>query len=272
MGSLNRLERALGRYAIPNISLYLVIGQVFVFLLALLGRNLGELLVLQGARVLQGEGWRLFTFVFVPSILTNKAWGLVMTVFGWYLFYLMGGALEQFWGVFRYNCFLFVGWLLTVVVALLFPTALAETVFIAGCVFLAFAYLNPEFELLLFFILPVKIKWLALLMWLRFGYLFAVGDRAERLMILAAIANFLLFFTGDIIQRLKSGKRRMAHQSLQAAARDNEEPRHRCHACGKTDRTHPLEDFRYCSQCANEACYCAEHIRSHVHIVAPPTE
>lgn len=257
MGFLNRLERAFGRLAIPNISLYLVMGQVFVFLMALLGRDLTESMVLQGARVLNnGEVWRLFTFVFVPDILTNRALSLVLVVFGWYMFYLMGGALENYWGVFRYNFFLFAGWLLTVLVSFIFPRALAETTFIAGCVFLAFAFLNPNFELLLFFILPVKIKWLALLMWLGFVFFFIKGNMAERFMILAAVGNFFLFFTGEIIQRMKSGRRRMEHQARQAAARDNDEPRHRCVVCGKTDRTHPMEDFRYSD---DDKCYCSEH-------------
>jgi hypothetical protein len=256
MGLFNRLERALGRYAIPNLSLYLVMGQVFVFLLAILGRDLSGLLALQGARVYNGEIWRLFTFVVVPPLFTNSALPLIFIVFGWYLFYLMGGALEQFWGVFRYNCFLLVGWILTVPVAFLFPTAWADTIFIGGCVFLAFAYLNPNFELLLFFILPVKIKWLALLMWLRFGYIFIIGDKADRFMILAALGNFIIFFAGDIVQRVKGGKRRMAYQAKQAAARDNDEPRHRCVVCGKTDQTHPLEDFRYAD---DDRCYCSEH-------------
>lgn len=256
MGFLNRLERTVGRFAIPNISLYLVMGQVFVFLMALLGRDLTGTMVLQGARVLNGEVWRIFTFVFVPDILTNKALSLVLVVFGWYLFYLMGGALEQHWGVFRYNFFLFVGWLLTVLVAFIFPRALAETIFVAGSVFLAFAFLNPNFELLLFFILPVKIKWLALLMWLRFGYVFVVGDMAERLMILAALGNFFLFFTGEIIQRMKSGRRRMEYQAKQAASRENDEPRHRCVVCGKNDISHPMEEFRYGD---DDQCYCSEH-------------
>lgn len=256
MGFLHRLERTFGRFAIPNLSLYLVIGQVFVFLLALLGRDLSPVMVLHGAQVLDGEAWRLFTFVFVPDILTSKALSLVLVVLGWYMFYLMGGALEHFWGAFRYNCFILTGWVLTVLVTFIFPLAPAQTIFIAGCVFLAFAYLNPNFELLLFFVLPVKIKWLALILWLRFGYVFVVGDMADRLMILAAVGNFLLFFTGEIMQRSKAGKRRAEYQAKQTAERESVEPRHTCVVCGKNDRTHPREDFRYSD---DDKCYCSEH-------------
>jgi hypothetical protein len=255
MGFLHRLERTFGRFAIPNLSLYLVIGQVFVFLLYVLERDLSERMVLHGAQVMNGEVWRLFTFVFVPDILTRKV-GLIFAVFGWYLFYLMGGALEHFWGTFRYNCFILVGWALTVLVTFVFPLDPAQTIFVAGCVFLAFAYLNPNFELLLFFILPVKIKWLALIMWLKFGYMFVVGNMAERFMILAAVSNFFLFFTGEIMQRTQAGRRRSEYQAKQTAERESVEPRHTCVVCGKNDRTHPREDFRYSD---DDKCYCSEH-------------
>jgi Pyruvate/2-oxoacid:ferredoxin oxidoreductase delta subunit len=140
-------------------------------------------------------------------------------------------------------------------------------VFLAGSVFLAFAFLNPEFEMLLFFILPVKIKWLALLTWIGYGYKLAVGSWPTRLMVLAAIGNFLVFFAGDIVQRIRTGRRRMSHQAkVFAATPDEKEPRHRCHVCGKTDLTNPLLDFRYCSKCAGDQCYCPEHIFNHVHV------
>ena len=271
MALLNRLERLFGRFAIENISLYLVIGQVFIFLMALLGRDLTGLIALQAGLVLNGEVWRLFSFVFQPTLLTNGSFGVMLAVFGWYMFYLMGSALEHHWGVFRYNLFLFIGWLLTVAVCFRYPGASGTVIFIGGSVFLAFAYLNPDFELLVFFILPVKIKWLALLMSLRFTYLLVVGDWALRLMVLASLANFFAFFGRDIIRRMKTGKRQMEYKARQAAARDDSrEPRHRCHVCGKTDVSDPQLDFRYCSKCAGEECYCPEHLANHEHTTAVP--
>ena len=85
--------------------------------------------------------------------------GLVFTAFGWYIFYLMSGALENYWGAFRFNLFLLLSFVLTVALSFLAPLHGVTNLFILGSVFLAFAYLNPDFELLLFFILPVKIKW-----------------------------------------------------------------------------------------------------------------
>jgi hypothetical protein len=252
MGFLNRLERVFGRFAIPNISLYLVMGQVLFWAVSFLGFFDLERIALLPAAVLNGEPWRLFSFLLLPP-----AAHPVFIAFAWYMFYLMGSALEGYWGVFRYNLFLFVGWLLTVVVAALFPFSYATNVFLAGSVFLAFAFLNPDFELMIFFILPVKIKWLALFQWVLYGYTFIIGSWPTRLAVLAAVGNFLLFFAGEIIQRARTGRRRMAHQARQAAARaEADQPRHRCVVCGKTDRTHPMEDFRYGD---DDRCYCSEH-------------
>jgi len=271
MSLLTRLERLFGRFAIENLTIYLVIGQVFVFLMALLGRDLVGLIALKGSLVLQGEVWRPFSFVFEPQSLTNGAFGVTLTVFGWYMFYLMGSALEQFWGVFRYNLFLALGWLLTLAVCFIFPDDYGTVIFIGGSVFLAFAYLNPDFEILLFFILPVKVKWLALLLWLRFGYYFLVGGWSLRLMLLAALANFVVFFGADIVQRMRSGRRRMEWQAQQFGAANTErDARHTCRVCGKTDVSHPQMDFRYCSKCAGDECYCPEHIGNHEHVTTAP--
>ena len=266
MSWFNRLERLLGRFAIPHLSLCLVLGQVLFWSMSFLGRFDLERIALLPLAVREGEVWRLVTFLFLPPNANP-----VFIAFAWYVFFLMGSALEEYWGDFRYNLFLFVGWALTVAVALLFPANYATNLFLAGSVFLAFAFLNPDFELMIFFILPVKIKWLALLQWLFYGYALGAGPWPVRFGVLASVGNFLLFFTGEIFQRLRTGRRRMEYQSRKAAARGEErEPRHRCHVCGKTDLTHPLMDFRYCSKCAGEECYCSEHLANHAHTTTPP--
>lgn len=263
MALLNRLERLFGRFAIPNLSLYLIFGQVLFWGVAFLGFFDLERIALLPLAVQSGEIWRLVTFLFLPPNAHP-----VFIAFAWYMFWMMGSALEESWGAFRYNLFLFIGWALTVGVALFFPATYATNLFLAGSVFLAFAFLNPDFEILIFFILPVKIKWLALLQSVFYGYALIVGSWPVRLAVLASVGNFLLFFSGEIIQRMKTGRRQMEGKARRAAERDSDrEPRHRCHVCGKTDLTHPQMDFRYCSKCAGDECYCTEHIASHPHTV-----
>jgi len=259
MGFFNRFERSLGRFAIPHLPLYLVGGQVLFWSVSFLGFFDLERIALLPVAVPQ-EPWRLISFLLLPPVSHP-----VFIAFAWYLFYLMGSALENYWGVFRFNLFILLGWALTVAAAFINPQAYATNLFLGGSVFLAFAILNPEFEMLIFFILPVKIKWLALIQWITYAYLFVVGRWSVRFAILAAVGNIFVFFARDILQRLRSGQRRAKYQAQQVA--DQAEPRHRCVVCGKTDRTHPQEDFRYCSQCANEECYCSEHIRNHTHTV-----
>jgi len=260
MDFLNALERRFGRFALPNLALYLVAGQVAVFTLALFGRpDVLGLIKLLPAAVLDGQVWRLVTYLFDPPVNPARlsALGAVFLAFGWYMFWMMSSALEGYWGAFRFNAFIFTGWFFTALVAFVFPTSFATNAFLAGTVFLAFAFLNPDFELLLFFILPVKIKWLALIAWALYLVTFVLGSWPERLAVLASVSNFLLFFGSDIVQRIRTGRRRMEHKARAAAARAEErEPRHRCVVCGKTELTHPQEDFRYGD---DDRCYCSEH-------------
>jgi hypothetical protein len=258
---LHKLERRLGWAAIPNLSLCLVAGQVMVFVFAMLLQFRVELIALLPGAVKSGEVWRLFTYLFVPPVSGPlDALDAVFLAFGWYMFFLMGRSLEDHWGDFRYNAFIFTGWLLTTLVAFLTPGSYATNAFLAGSVFLAFAFLNPDFEIYIFFILPVKIKWLALLTWGLYGVAFVFGNWAARLAVLAAVGNFLLFFAREIVDRVRTGRRHMQQQARRTAMRETEnEARHRCVVCGKTDRTHPQEDFRYTD---DDKCYCAEHLRT----------
>ncbi len=257
MGLLDTLDRKLRRYAIPNLTLYLIMGQVVFFVFSISGKFIIDRVVLVPALVLVGEWWRLITFLFIPP-LTNP----LFAFFAWYMFYLMGSALEGHWGAFRYNVFLLVGYLVTVGVSFLMPLYPATNVFIGGSVFLAFAFLYPEFQLYIFFIIPVKIKWLALLTWIGYAYQLLFGFWNTRLMVLASISNFLLFFGKDIYWRIKTGRRRMAEQAKQFTGL--KEAFHTCAACGKTDISHPQMEFRYCPEC-NGLGYCADHIFNHEH-------
>lgn len=266
MSFLAKLERALGRYAITNLSIYIVIGQVFVLLGAMFNLLNLNLFVLVPVLVTHGEWWRLLTFPFFLAP-PSGTFGPIFTAFALYMFYMMGSALEAYWGAFRYNLFLFLGYALTVGAAFITPGNPATNLFLATTVFLAFAYLNPDFEFVIFFILPVKVKWLALLAWVLYGVRFVLGSWPERLQILASVGNFLIFFSGDILWGVRRSQRAVVRKARDLA--EAGEPRHRCTTCKRTDLTNPELDFRYCSKCANDECYCSDHIQNHVHVVAP---
>ncbi|KAF0218992.1 MAG: hypothetical protein FD174_2381 [Geobacteraceae bacterium] len=260
MNLLAKLEKKIGRFALPNVTVYLIAGQTAFYVLFMTGKLDRNLTYLSADLLMEGQWWRLVTFLFDPPVQS-----LFFALFAWYLFYLMGSALEEHWGAFRYNVFLLIGCLMTIAVSFLTPALPVSNAFIGGSVFLAFAFLYPDFILQIFFILPVRIKWLALITWVGYGYLILFGGWHSRLLVFASICNFLLFFAGDIIWMVKSGKRQLAKHAWQPARRDDE-PFHSCTVCGITDKTHPKMDFRYCPQCAGQRGYCQEHIFSHEHV------
>lgn len=263
---LNKLERIFGRYAVPNLALYLVIGQVAVYLLAMMGSLDPEGLALYPALVKQGEVWRLASFFFMPPMAHP-----LFIAFAWYLFYLMGTSLEQYWGAFRFNLFILTGAVLTIALGFTSPFDPVSNAFLAGSVFLAFAYLNPDFQLAIMFILPVRIRWLAMFTWAIYAVKFTFGDWSTRWEILAATGNFMLFFGRDIVLGMKTHRRRMAAQADRfARSSGSDGPRHRCFVCSKNSDTHPDLDFRYCSKCSGDQCYCPDHISSHEHVVGEP--
>lgn len=258
-----RFLRLLESFAIPNLSLYLVIGQAAIFGLEQTGTISSYPLWLIPANVLAGEWWRLVTFILVPP-----AASIYFIAFAWYMFWFMGSALETQWGVSRYNLFLLTGWALTVCLSFITPASIGSNAFIGGSVFLAFAWLAPNFEIALFFVLPVKIKWLALVAWIFYAFSFATGNLPTKLAVVAATGNFFLFFGREMWMAVRQRKRRIAHIAANKAESE-EGPRHRCTTCGKDNASHPNLDFRYCSTCTDESCYCQEHIRNHEHVTTP---
>lgn len=266
-----RLNRFLETVAIPHLALYLVFGQIVVYVLVMARNDVFQAIPLVPARVLGGEWWRLFSYAFQPASFSIAGSGMFTNVLSWMMLYFVGTALEGHWGTVRFNLYVFSGWLLTAAVAFLVPFAGTTNFFFLHSIFLAFAFIAPELEMLVFFILPVKVKWLALAGWLMFALLFVQGNFAMRLAVAATVVNFILFFWRDITLKMRGGTRRMV-QAQRTRAAAPEGPRHTCLICGKNSDTHPDLDFRYCSKCAGDPCYCPEHIRNHDHILQEPAE
>jgi hypothetical protein len=259
MRLLDRLERKFRPYAIPNLTIVIIIGQVLTYVLSQSNPRIVDRMVLVPTRVMEGEVWRLGSFCFVPPMAN-----LLFFFFAMMIFHMMGSALERTWGTARYNIFLISGYIATVGVAFIYPDQMATNTFIGTSVFLAFAWLYPDYVFYIMFVLPVKVRWLALLAWIGLIYSLIVGDMSTRLYVLAGITNFLLFFGPEVIQRLRSKGRKIQHKAQVAA--DAKKPKHQCAACGANDKTDSTLEFRYCSKCEGAPCYCENHIRDHEHI------
>lgn len=268
------------RFGIPNLMLYIVIGNVAVYLLSVLTRanDIGALsfLAFSLRGLLRGEVWRIITFIFVPGF-TSPFWLIVSL----YFYYWIGSTLEREWGTARFNLYYFSGTVLTVLGAVLaslitgqVDLLVAGTTYVNLSMFLAFAVLFPDMQVLIFFILPVKMKWLA---WVD-GALFALGivtslfngNWTGVILPIVALLNFLVFIWPEI-QRLNDRRRHQTSRqtvNFRKAVRQQQQQRgyrHKCAVCGRTDADYPDLQFRYCSKCAGYHCFCQDHIFTHIH-------
>ncbi len=207
---LDRLERKIGRFSIPNLMNLILVGMAVVFVSDLFlfvqyDITLSQYLYFDRNAIFHGEVWRILSFLFIP-VDSSPLWIL----FSIYFYWLIGNGLERQWGSFRFNVFYFCGIIGTILSGLI--TGYVGNTYLNLSLFLAFALLYPDFQVMLFFILPVKMKWLA---WLDVAFLlieFIVTDWSGRLSILFAFANILLFFGKDFWQFFQSRYRRYQYR------------------------------------------------------------
>lgn len=275
MNLLDRFDRAVSRFlrqhprfGIRNLMLYLVIGNALIFLLSRMDRSgmLLSYLAFQPVRLLRGELWRLFTFVFVPG-----ASGLLSLVLLLYFYYFIGSTLEREWGTARFTVYYLLGMLLTIVYGLLAsllgrPIALTGS-YINLSMFFVFATLFPENRILLFFIIPIRIKWLAIAE----AVLFVISMISGRTLLpLVAVLNYFLFCGAELLRRFPTRRLRRTTPFRRPSAPGDSHTQsytRKCSVCGKTDTDYPELEFRYCSRCVGYHCFCSEHIGSHIHFV-----
>lgn len=206
MSLMDKLSRRLRRLAIPNLMIYITGGMLGVFLLDMaLPYGVSSYLSFHWASILRGEVWRLLTFAFLPP--GNSILFIILTL---YFYYFIGSSLENAWGSTRFTIYYLFGMLGTIIAGVL--TGGATNYYLNLSLFFAFAQLWPDHQLLLFFILPVKIKWIAWLNWAYFLFSFIQGNAVARAAILFSLLNFFLFFGPDFFsgarQRLHAWKRR----------------------------------------------------------------
>lgn len=271
------------RFGIPNLMRVIVIGNVAVYVLMLLTQannaNALSFLTFNLNALLHGEVWRLVTFVFVPAY--SSPFALLISL---YFYYWIGSTLERQWGTAKFNLYYISGALLTVLGVVLaslitgnpYLTA-AGTGYVNLSMFFAFAFLFPDTTVLLFFILPVKMKWLAYLDGALFAFdiIKAIGAHnwAGVVLPIVALLNFAVFIWPEVHylkERAKYQNSRNTVQFRQAQQQQAKQAqqqgyRHKCAVCGRTDTDYPDLQFRYCSKCVGYHCFCQDHIFNHVH-------
>ena len=286
MKLIRRFDRALSRFlynhpnfGISRLMLLLIVGNAAVYLLSMMDQTgqLAALLCLSPTAVLHGQIWRLVTFVFVPGV--SNVLSLVLEL---YFYYLIGSMLEQAWGRGKFTAYYLIGMLMTVLYAFLSLLLTRNDLLLTGSylslsMFFVYATLWPDNRVLLFFFIPIKIRWLAIAEAVIFLFNMIVG---RTLLPLIALLNYFLFCGDRLwagIQSVlgrhplrKARFRRSIHRAERASGQTGTRPYTRkCAVCGRTDTAFPNLEFRYCSRCVGYRCFCQDHIYSHVHFTSP---
>ena len=297
----NRFCFANRNKGIPNLMLYIVLGNAVVYLLSMFAADLSlyGILCFDRQLILQGQVWRLFTYVFTSFSFDNN---LVLVAISYLCYFSIGRAIENVWGTFRFNLFYLSGVLMMDIFAMafggiavhgydfsLFYRSMGSNLNLT--LFLSYATLYPNAHFLLFFIIPVK-AWIFALIDLIltvlqiFSLSYPIFAFPHNLFPLVAIANYILFFGKDVVNILPVSWRLNAERlfkkksakktgtipfptagSYQATVAKPSAPyNHRCTVCGRTDVSNPELEFRYCSRCQGYHCYCEDHISNHEHI------
>ena len=292
MNQHNGLRRKLEKYAIPNLTLYLIICYGIGYLMQYLVPAGYQYLMLDPFLVLKGQVWRLVTWILIPPDSSNIFFVLITL----YLYYSLGGLLERIWGTYKYNVYLFSGLLFTILGAFVLCgysvlmgaqstmyTGLYllnngsavyfgqfSTYYINMSIFLACAASIPDVQVLLMFIFPIKVKWLGIV----YGIILLVnciqGGIATWIVVIFSLLNFLVFFLrskGKMHLSVGQIKRQQEfHQKMRSAGQTKGITRHKCAICGRTELDGDDLEFRFCSKCNGNYEYCQYHLFTHEHV------
>ena len=281
MSFMDKMEQKLGRYAVKNLMVYLLVFYAAGFILDYINPTFYiEHLCLNMERIFAGEIWRLVTFIIYPPS-TSILWFLLEM----YILFSLGRALERLWGSFYFDLYIIIGLLSLVVTALLVYVIGGKILImypdnIYLSLILAFGMTVPDMQFLLYFIIPIKAKYIMIFYGAILVWQFIQGGWPARIQIIASLFNFFLFFLliRKPFLRVRQGirraefQRKMRESQRQAQTMRPMGVRHVCTVCGRTNISNPELEFRYCSRCAGNREYCLDHLYTHVHITENNTE
>lgn len=276
------------RFGIPRLMMYIIIGQLIAFLIIQMdqGGTFAVNLLFVPSLIAKGQIWRLISWVFIPAGSGN----VFFFALSLYFYYFLGSTLENQWGTGTFTIYYLTGIVAHIIfgfiVSIFSPWVSLTAVYLNMALFLAVATLFPDARVLLFFFIPVKMKWLAFIDGAFIVFtIFTEPTVASKLLPVIGVLNYLLFFANDLLNYVKTFLPQLrAHRRLDKhiwqdepdssysnpsppPSTHNIEPfaERVCAVCGKSAAEHPELEFRYCSQCTGLHCFCMEHINSHVH-------
>ena len=283
---MSNFEKKFGKYAIKNLSLTLIMCYAAGYLIEMVLPGLFYFLTLNPYAIIHGQVWRLVTWILIPPDSSNLFFVLLML----YFYYSLGTSLERTWGTYRYNVYIFSGMLFTIICSFLMMgycylvrpadmvaygpsvffsavSPLFSTYYVNMSIFLAFAATFPEVQVLLMFIIPIKVKVLGIIYGVMLIANFIQGSAYSRFAMAASLFNFVVFWItskNHIHMSPKQVKRRQEFR--REVKRNTGVTKHKCAICGRTELDSPDLEFRFCSKCNGNYEYCQEHLFTHQHV------
>ena len=256
-------------FGVPNLMKYVTIANAAVWLLCMVNQTLMGYFGFDPALILRGQVWRLLTFALYPSY--SGIWALL----AYYFYYWIGSTLERAWGTPQFNIYFFSGVLMMIVYGFLmyFLTGRSfspDPMYLYLSMFFSSAVLFPDAQVLFMFIIPVKMKYLAIVDAVFFLIEVIGAPFPANLVPIVAVVNFLIFCGEDLFRSIPkpAGQGAVNFRRESRRIRREQESKlytHKCSVCGKTDTDYPELEFRYCSACKGYHCFCSEHINNHIH-------
>ena len=279
MKFIDKLERKFGRFGIPNLTIYMIVCYVIGYALMIVNPGILNWLSLEPAYILRGQVWRLVTWVLYPPSTSGVLWFAIAVLF---FYYPIGTSLERTIGTFKYTLYILSGVIFTILGAFILYFLLGgnvlSTYYISLSTFLAYAMCYPDMQVLLMFIIPVKMKWMAI-----FYVVIVVYEMIQYIMagawylvipIVASLLNFIIFYFGTKdfsrynpkeIHRRNEFRRAMEPQGRMKSG-SGSVTKHKCAICGRTELDDPNLEFRFCSRCNGNYEYCQDHLFTHTHV------
>ena len=284
MKFIDKLERKFRRFGIPNLTIYMIVCYVIGYALMIVNPGILNWLSLETAYILRGQVWRLVTWVLYPPSTSGVLWFAIAVLF---FYYPIGTSLERTIGTFKYTLYILSGVIFTILGAFILYFLLGgnvlvgnvfSTYYISLSTFLAYAMCYPDMQVLLMFIIPVKMKWMAI-----FYVVIVVYEMIQYIMagawylvipIVASLLNFIIFYFGTKdfsrynpkeVHRRNEFRRAMEPQGRMKSG-SGSVTKHKCAICGRTELDDPNLEFRFCSRCNGNYEYCQDHLFTHTHV------
>ncbi len=271
MNYLDKMERKMGKYALQNLSFYIIMTYAAGYIISLLAPNVLPFLTLEPALILRGQVWRLVTWLLIPPGRLD-----IFTIIMLMFYYSIGTTLERTWGTFRYNVYIFFGIIMTIVGAFVlyfvagnrFFGYYFSTYYISMSIFLAFSATYPDMQVLFMMIIPLKVKWLGIAYAIMLLVSMVQSGWSGRVAILCSLMNFIVFFFSTRTMRRYHPKEIHRRQKYKKAVSQGQAKvtKHKCAICGRTELDGDNLEFRYCSKCNGNYEYCQEHLFTHKHV------